>query len=191
MKGCREQQHQGLAVSHGSCLQATRGSELLQPAHRWGQAGKGHFNRMTYSCSQQQPCWTQKSPQEPLVNELTPDFSMERDRLQLETLNLFLISLLLSKRVVLGLQWLEREELALGEVAGLNQGSGMKNNKGKNRFHVNRATGIWAWRISGVISLSIYTKYNANTAMFLYAVPFSSIYNLTIIFNPGWLILGH
>lgn len=67
---------------------------------------------------------------------------MERDRLQLETLNLFLISLLLSKRVVLGLQWLEREELALGEVAGLNQGSGMKNNKGKNRFHVNRATGI-------------------------------------------------
>lgn len=70
---------------------------------------------------------------------------MGRDRLQLETLNLFLISLLQSKRAVLGLQWLQREELALGEVAGPNQGfigSGMKNNKGKNRFHVNRPAGI-------------------------------------------------
>lgn len=65
--------------------------------------------------------------------------------MQLETLNLFLISLLQSKRAVLELQWLQREELALGEVAGPNQGfigSEMKNNKGKNRFHVNRPAGI-------------------------------------------------
>lgn len=147
---------------------------------------------MTYLCSHLWPCWTQKSPQEPLVNDFTLDFSMGRDRLQLEILNLFLISLLQSKRAVLGLQWLERLELALGEVAGPNQGfigSRMKINKRKNRFH--RATGIWAWRISGVIFLSLYTKYNANTTVFLYAVSFSSIYNFTNIFNPGWLILGH
>lgn len=65
--------------------------------------------------------------------------------MQLETLNLFLISLLQSKRAVLGLQRLQREELALGEVAGPNHsfiGSEMKNNKGKSRFHVNRPAGI-------------------------------------------------
>lgn len=47
---------------------------------------------MTYSSRQLWPSWTPKSPQEPLVNDLTLDSSMGRDRLQLETLDLFLIS---------------------------------------------------------------------------------------------------
>lgn len=130
----------------------------------------------------------------PPVNDPTPGFSRRRGRLQQEPLDSVLVSPAQSRRTFVGRAARSRHCERWLFPAQQSQTQEWKVTTTRAGFMLTQRLEFKPETFQSCFCfcfVSIYIKCILQIQAYFCLVPCSSIYNLTIIFRPAWLILGH